>query len=132
MIGNTELEALGDKLQTTLVELVRCREREAKYRQESQTLLCGVATLADAQTLEQVLDTIRAAETVPESGPMTRASNAATEAKAQAIEAGAPLVDEQAAADPVPEPVDDPVRDQILALPDGARQDALLAWLGEA
>ncbi len=58
MIGNTELEALGDKLQTTLVELVRCREREAKYRQESQTLLCGVATLADAQTLEQVLDSL--------------------------------------------------------------------------
>ncbi|WP_429174156.1 ATP-binding protein [Aeromonas salmonicida] len=58
MIGNTELEALGDKLQTTLVELVRCRERETKYRQESQTLLCGVATLADAQTLEQVLDSL--------------------------------------------------------------------------
>ena len=62
MIGNTELEALGDKLQTTLVELVRCREREAKYRQESQTLLCGVATLADAQTLEQVLATYRLTE----------------------------------------------------------------------
>ena len=58
MIGNTELEALGDKLQTTLVELVRCREREVKYRQELQTLLCGVATLADAQTLEQVLDSL--------------------------------------------------------------------------
>ncbi|USV56282.1 PAS domain-containing hybrid sensor histidine kinase/response regulator [Aeromonas encheleia] len=58
MIGNTELEALGDKLQTTLVELVRCREREAKYRQESQALLCGVATLADAQSLEQVLDSL--------------------------------------------------------------------------
>ncbi|MEG0175044.1 MAG: ATP-binding protein [Aeromonas sp.] len=58
MIGNTELEALGDKLQTTLVELMRCREREAKYRQESQALLCGVATLADAQSLEQVLDSL--------------------------------------------------------------------------
>ena len=58
MIGNSELEALGDKLQTTLVELVRCREREAKYRQESQALLCGVATLADAQSLEQVLDSL--------------------------------------------------------------------------
>ena len=73
-------------------------------------------------------DAIRATETVPESGPMTRASNAATEAKAQAIEAGAPLVDEQATAEPTPEPVDDPVRDQILALPDGARQDALRAY----
>lgn len=73
-------------------------------------------------------DTIRATETVPESGPMTRASNAATEAKAQAIEAGAPLVDEQATAEPTPEPVDDPVRDQILALPDGARQNALRAY----
>lgn len=61
MIGNTELEALGDKLQTTLVELVRCREREARYRQESQTLLCGVATLAQAQSLEQVLDSLIAA-----------------------------------------------------------------------
>ena len=59
---------------------------------------------------------------------MTRASNAATEAKAKAIEAGAPLVDEQATAEPTPEPVDDPVRDQILALPDGARQDALRAY----
>lgn len=39
MIGNSELEALGDKLQTTLVDLMRCREREAKYRHESQTLL---------------------------------------------------------------------------------------------
>ncbi|WP_310597069.1 ATP-binding protein [Aeromonas aquatica] len=58
MIGNSELEALGDKLQTTLVELVRCREREAKYRLESQTLLCGVATLAEAQSLEQVLDSL--------------------------------------------------------------------------
>jgi hypothetical protein len=29
-----------------------------QYRQESQTLLCGVATLADAQTLEQVLDSL--------------------------------------------------------------------------
>jgi two-component system, sensor histidine kinase len=58
MIGNSELEALGDKLQTTLVELMRCREREAKYRQESQALLCGVATLADAQSLEQVLDSL--------------------------------------------------------------------------
>jgi hypothetical protein len=47
-------------------------------------------------------DAIRATETVPESGPMTRASNAATEAKAQAIEAGAPLVDEQATAEPTP------------------------------
>lgn len=41
MIGNSELEALGDKLQTTLVDLMRCREREAKYRHESQTLLGG-------------------------------------------------------------------------------------------
>ncbi|MBS4687062.1 response regulator [Aeromonas sobria] len=58
MIGNSELEALGDKLQTTLVDLVRCREREAKYRQESQTLLGGVATLADAKTLEEVLESL--------------------------------------------------------------------------
>lgn len=58
MIGNSELEALGDKLQTTLVDLMRCREREAKYRHESQTLLSGVATLADAQTLEQVLESL--------------------------------------------------------------------------
>jgi hypothetical protein len=36
MIGNSELETLGDKLQTTLVELMRCREREARYRKESQ------------------------------------------------------------------------------------------------
>ncbi len=58
MIGNSELETLGDKLQTTLVELMRCREREARYRQESQALLCGVATLAQAQSLEQVLDSL--------------------------------------------------------------------------
>lgn len=58
MIGHTELEALSDKLQTTLVELMCCREREATYRQESQALLCGVATLADAQSLEQVLDSL--------------------------------------------------------------------------
>ncbi|MGL4251063.1 MAG: ATP-binding protein [Aeromonas sp.] len=58
MIGNSELEALGDKLQTTLVDLMRCREREAKYRHESQTLLSGVATLADAKTLEQVLESL--------------------------------------------------------------------------
>lgn len=77
---------------------------------------------------KEAADTIRATEKVPESGPMTRASNAATEAKAQAVEAGAPLVDEQATAEPMPEPVDDPVRDQILALPDGARQDALRAY----
>ncbi|AFU45879.1 hypothetical protein C380_10890 [Acidovorax sp. KKS102] len=77
---------------------------------------------------QQAADAIRAAETVPESGPMTRSVNAGTEAKAQAVEAGAPLVDEQAAAEPMPEPVDDPVRDQILALPDGARQDALRAY----
>ena len=58
MIGNSELETLGDKLQTTLVELMRCREREARYRQESQALLCGVATLAQAKSLEQVLDSL--------------------------------------------------------------------------
>lgn len=58
MIGNSELEALGDKLQTTLVDLMRCREREAKYRHESQTLLGGVATLADAKTLDQVLESL--------------------------------------------------------------------------
>jgi len=58
MIGNSELEALGDKLQTTQVDLMRCRERETKYRQESQTLLKGVATLADAETLEQVLESL--------------------------------------------------------------------------
>ncbi|MGL4914744.1 MAG: hybrid sensor histidine kinase/response regulator, partial [Aeromonas allosaccharophila] len=58
MIGSSELEALGDKLQTTLVDLMRCREREARYRHESQTLLGGVATLADAKTLEQVLESL--------------------------------------------------------------------------
>lgn len=58
MIGNSELETLGDKLQTTLVELMRCREREARYREESQALLCGVATLAQAQSLEQVLESL--------------------------------------------------------------------------
>lgn len=58
MIGSSELEALGDKLQTTLVNLMRCREREARYRHESQTLLGGVATLADAKTLEQVLESL--------------------------------------------------------------------------
>ncbi|WP_421250544.1 ATP-binding protein [Aeromonas sp. 600584] len=58
MIGNSELEALGDKLQATLVDLMRCREREAKYRHESHTLLKGVATLADAKTLEQVLESL--------------------------------------------------------------------------
>lgn len=73
-------------------------------------------------------DAIRATEKVPESGALTKAVNAGVEAKAQAVEAGAPLVDEQAAAEPVPEPVDDPVRDQILALPEGARQDALRAY----
>ncbi|MFM4648311.1 PAS domain-containing hybrid sensor histidine kinase/response regulator [Aeromonas bivalvium] len=49
------LEALNDKLQATLVELVHCRAREAQYRQESQTLLAGLGALADARTLEQVL-----------------------------------------------------------------------------
>ncbi|PJG59769.1 hybrid sensor histidine kinase/response regulator [Aeromonas cavernicola] len=56
MQGSSELEILGDKLQMAMADLLRCREREAKYRQESQTLLAGVATLADAQTLEQVLE----------------------------------------------------------------------------
>ncbi len=58
MTGNSELETLGDKLQTTMVELMRCREREARYREESQALLCGVATLAQAQSLEQVLESL--------------------------------------------------------------------------
>jgi hypothetical protein len=77
---------------------------------------------------KEAADAIRATEKLPESGALTKAVNAGVEAKAQAVEAGAPLVDEQAAAEPVPEPVDDPVRDQILALPDGARQDALRAY----
>ncbi len=91
-------------------------------------------------------DAIRATEKVPESGALTKAVNAGVEAKAQAVEAGglelAPLVDGAAPeavtpnglelvprpGEQAPEPVDDPVRDQILALPDGARQDALRAY----
>ena len=75
---------------------------------------------------QEAADQIRATEKLPESGALTRAVNAGVESKAQAVEAGAPLVDEQAMAEP--EPVDDPVRDQILALPAGARQDALRAY----
>lgn len=76
-------------------------------------------------------DTIRATEKVPESGALTKAVNAGVEAKAQAVEAGAPVPTQpgtEQAAEAAPEPVDDPVRDQILALPDGARQDALRAY----
>lgn len=76
-------------------------------------------------------DAIRATEKVPESGALTKAVNAGVEAKAQAVEAGAPVPTRPGAdqsAEAAPEPVDDPVRDQILALPDGARQDALRAY----
>ncbi|EOD56165.1 PAS domain-containing sensor histidine kinase [Aeromonas molluscorum] len=55
---NQELEALNDKLQATLMELVHCRAREEQYRQESQTLLAGLGTLAEARTLDQVLDSL--------------------------------------------------------------------------
>lgn len=75
---------------------------------------------------QEAADAIRSTEKLPESGPMTRAANAQVEAKAQAVEAGAPIADEQAIAEP--DAMDDPVRDQILALPDGARQDALRAY----
>lgn len=74
-------------------------------------------------------DAIRATEMLPASGPLANAVNAGVESKAQAVQAGAPLVNEQSAAEPAPDPVDDPVRDQILALPDGARQDALRAYV---
>lgn len=76
-------------------------------------------------------DTIRATEKVPESGALTKAVNAGVEAKAQAVEAGAPVPTQpgvEQAAEAAPEAVDDPVRDQILALPDGVRQDALRAY----
>lgn len=58
MMESGELEALGEKLQTALVDLTRCREREARYRDESHTLLKGVETLADAKTLERVLESL--------------------------------------------------------------------------
>ncbi len=57
MIGNTELEARRQAADHP-GGAGALPGTEAKYRQESQTLLCGVATLADAQTLEQVLDSL--------------------------------------------------------------------------
>jgi len=84
-----------------------------------------------ASPAAQAAEAIRATETLPESGTLTRAFNAGVEAKAQAVEAGAPLADGQAAApvlEAAPEPLDDPMRDQILALPEGAKQDALRAY----
>jgi signal transduction histidine kinase/CheY-like chemotaxis protein len=55
MTQDDTLETLGDKLQVALAELARSQERENHYRSESDTLLKGVATLAGAQTLEEVL-----------------------------------------------------------------------------
>lgn len=80
---------------------------------------------------KEAADTIRATEKVPESGALTKAVNAGVEAKAQAVEAGAPVPTQTGAEqvpEAAPEAVDDPVRDQILALPEGARQDALRAY----
>lgn len=91
----------------------------------------AVATAPGIDPAQEAADTIRATEKVPESGALTRAVNAGTEAKAQAVEAGAPVTTQpgaEQAAEAAPEPVDDPVRDQILALPEGARQDALRAY----
>ena len=87
---------------------------------------------APIKTPEQAAaDTIRATEKVPESGALTKAVNAGVEAKAQAVEAGAPVPTQPGAeqvSEAAPEAVDDPVRDQILSLPEGARQDALRAY----
>ncbi|MDO2951813.1 ATP-binding protein [Aeromonas simiae] len=49
------LESLGARLQSTLAELARSQGREAHYRHESDTLLRGIATLAEAKTLDEVL-----------------------------------------------------------------------------
>lgn len=76
---------------------------------------------------QEAADAIRANEKLPESGALTKAVNAGVEAKAQAVEAGAPLLADDMAQS-APDSVDDPVRDRILALPDGARQDALRAY----
>ena len=106
----------------------------------------AVATAPGIDPAKEAADTIRATEKVPESGALTKAVNAGVEAKALGVESGglelAPLVDGAAPeavtpnglelvprpGEQTPEPVDDPVRDQILALPDGARQDALRAY----
>jgi hypothetical protein len=56
------------------------------------------------------------------SGPITKALD---DAIAKTGEAFAPLAGDQPE---TPAPVDDPVRDHILAMPDGARQDALRAY----
>lgn len=45
MIGKVNWKRLGDKLQTTLVDLIRCREREARYRHRVPDQPCwAVAT----------------------------------------------------------------------------------------
>ena len=54
MIGNSELETLGDKLQTTLVELMRCRGRRPDIGRESQAPVRG-GDPGTGQSLEQVL-----------------------------------------------------------------------------
>ncbi|MFR9718501.1 ATP-binding protein [Aeromonas diversa] len=55
MTHHDSLEMLGERLQATLAELARTQERESHYRSESDTLLKGVAALADAQDLDAVL-----------------------------------------------------------------------------
>lgn len=67
-------------------------------------------------------DTIRGQKVAGE-GPAARAVNAGIEAQAQAADAG--LVPEAQAA---PAPIDDPIKDQIRALPAVSREDALRAY----
>jgi proteasome lid subunit RPN8/RPN11 len=74
-------------------------------------------------------DAIRAADKVPESGPLSRAANAGVEARAQAVEAtGIDPTQPPEEPDQQPEPVDDPMVDRIKALPAKARTEALRAY----
>lgn len=69
-------------------------------------------------------DAIRATELVPETGPITRATNAGTEVRAAVADVAG--VDP---AQPAPEPpLDDPMQDRIRALPAGAREEAVRAY----
>lgn len=55
MTHHDSQEMLGERLQATLAELARTQDRESHYRSESETLLRGIAALADAQDQDAVL-----------------------------------------------------------------------------
>jgi adenine/guanine phosphoribosyltransferase-like PRPP-binding protein len=74
-------------------------------------------------TPKEVADTVRATQTVPETGVLSAAANVGTEAKAQSIENSPHVQPAQPEAPQV-----DPVLEQIKSLPDGPKQEALHAY----